>query len=379
MIKGTFPIKGFLYSFHSINILILSFLPLLFFHNGLTETQIGLILSIGPMASLIAEPLSGYLSDLWKTNKKVILAFLSGLVLSGMFLFQVHSFFFILSIYFVLIFFLSPVSALADSLSQKTANQMNISFGSIRLWGSAGFAITALIAGQWFARLGIEQLPRLFLFFSVLTIVLGLFLRDVSVSDNKVSNQDFITLLTNQKFVLFLVVVFFVTITQRCNDNFIGLHLKKLGASESVIGWAWFIGVMTEVVVFATGHFWFKLLDELTFIAIAAVLYTIRFFMIAQIQDPLAVLWVQPLHGLTFGIFFPAAFQYVTKIVKPEVQSTGHILMITVLFGMSGMVGSFLGGFVMKGYGGFTLYYLLSASSFVGLLAVLGYRRLYRG
>lgn len=377
MFKETVTIKGFLYAFYSISILITSFLPILFLHKGLSNTQIGLILSIGPIASLIAQPLSGYLSDLWKTNKKVILVSLVGLVGSSFYMFQVHSFLFILLTYFVVVFFMSPISALSDSLSQKMANQLEISFGSIRLWGSAGFAITAVLAGQWFTKFGIEHLPWLFLFFSIVTIGFGLFLKDVKVSEKKISNQDFIDLLTNRKFVLFLVAVVFVTIAHRCNDSFIGLHLKQLGADESIIGWAWFIGVMTEVVVLALSHLWFKHYHELTFIAFAAFLYTLRFFIVALIQDPYVLLLIQPLHGLTFGLFFPAAFQYVTKIVNPEVQSTGHVLLAMVIFGVSGIIGNLLGGLVMEDYGGSILYYLLSASSFIGLLGVFGYRHVY--
>lgn len=378
MLKETFSIKGFLYSFYSINVLITSFLPILFIHKGLTKTEIGLVLSIGPIASLIAQPLSGYFSDLWMTNKKVILVFLAGLVCSSYFLFQVQSFLFLLSAYFILIFFLSPITAQSDSLSQKTADHLKISFGSIRLWGSAGFAITAVLAGQWFTKFGIEHLPWLFLFFSVVTIGFGLFIKDVKVSEKKVSNRDFIGLLTNRKFLLFLVVIVFAALAHRCNDSFVGLHLKQLGADEAVIGWAWFIGVMTEVIVLALSHLWFRHYHELTFIAFASFLFTLRFTIVALIQDPSIFLLAQPLHGLTFGVFFPAAFQYVTKIVNPEVQSTGHILLAMVIFGVSGIIGNLLGGLVMETYGGDTLYFLLSASSFISLLGILCFRHSYK-
>lgn len=378
MLKETISIKGFLYSFYSINVLITSFLPILFIHKGITNTEIGLILSTGPIASLIAQPLSGYFSDLWMTNKKVILVFLAGLVCSGYFLFNAESFLFLLSAYFILIFFQSPITAQSDSLSQKTADYYKISFGSIRLWGSAGFAITAVLTGQWFAKFGIESLPWLFLLFSFITIGFGFFIKDVKVSKRKVSNQDFIGLLCNRKLFLFLAVIVFAALAHRCNDSFVGLYLKQLGADEAAVGWSFFIGVMTEVVVFALSPLWFRHYHELTFIAIAAVLFTLRFTIVALIQDPYLFLLAQPLHGLSFGVFFPAAFQYVTKIVNPEVQSTGHILLGMVVFGVSGIIGNLLGGLVMESYGGDTLYFVLGASSFISLLGILCFRHGYK-
>src|SRR5699024_11980706 len=38
-------------------------------------------------------------------------------------------------------FFSSPVGAFGDSLAQRRADELNISFGSIRMWGSIGFGL----------------------------------------------------------------------------------------------------------------------------------------------------------------------------------------------------------------------------------------------
>ncbi len=44
--------------------------------------------------------------------------------------------------------FMGPIGALADSLSQRVANIAGVPFGSIRMWGSVGFAVTSLIGGM---------------------------------------------------------------------------------------------------------------------------------------------------------------------------------------------------------------------------------------
>ncbi|WP_227936082.1 MFS transporter [Alkalihalobacillus deserti] len=46
----------------------------------------------------------------------------------------------------MLLFFVSPTTALGDSLAQKTTVQQKVSFGRIRLWASLGFAVTS----HWF-------------------------------------------------------------------------------------------------------------------------------------------------------------------------------------------------------------------------------------
>ncbi len=76
--QSIFSLKAFLYFFNSTVTLIISFLPIYFSDKGLTTAQIGMLLSIGPFAALLVQPLSGYLSDKFKTVKKVLIACLIG-------------------------------------------------------------------------------------------------------------------------------------------------------------------------------------------------------------------------------------------------------------------------------------------------------------
>src|SRR5699024_12282848 len=59
--------------------------------------------------------------------------------------FQMNHLFFILIFGALFYFFSSPVVALGDSLAQRQADLLNISFGSIRTWGSIGFALSSQI------------------------------------------------------------------------------------------------------------------------------------------------------------------------------------------------------------------------------------------
>src|SRR5699024_12664333 len=62
--------------------------------------------------------------------------------------FQMNHLFFILIFGALFYFFSSPVVALGDSLAQRQADLLNISFGSIRTWGSIGFALSSLVIDQ---------------------------------------------------------------------------------------------------------------------------------------------------------------------------------------------------------------------------------------
>jgi PPP family 3-phenylpropionic acid transporter len=371
-------LKAFLFFFHSSSIIIVSFLPVFLQEKGLSALEIGWILAIGPLAALLAEPFSGFLSDKYKSIKKVVLFCIVGMFFTSILFFQMFSFSSFMIMSFIFFFFMSPVGALGDSITQKTADQIGKSFGSIRTWGSIGFATTALISGYTISFIGIENLMYPYLFYVAGTFIICMIIRDVKVSNKPVHFVHALKLGKDPYLLLFLVVVMIISITHRTNDNFLALYLKEIGGGESLIGWAFFIGVLAEAAVFATSSLWFRRFHELSFIIFAGVVYGVRFILMSMTENPIHILILQPLHGITFGVFYVASFQFVTNIVPKELQTSGHTLLFTVLFGISGVVGSLFGGFVFEQINGAFLYKCLAMIAFVGSISVFFYKYFFQ-
>jgi MFS transporter, PPP family, 3-phenylpropionic acid transporter len=373
--KSVNVLKSFLFFYLATGFVVTSFLPLYLANMGMSPTQIGWILAIGPIASLISEPLGGFLSDKYKSIKKVLLMCVFGMTVSGIILFFVDGFLSIAILSYFLFFFMAPTGALGDSLAQKTANSTGASFGSIRMWGSLGFAISSVVTGYVLQAIGVGNMIIPFVIFAVFTFLSCLNIKDIQVSVKPVQLKDAFYLFKNSRFVLFLVVALLVTIAHRANDVYLSVFINALNGDEAIIGWAWFIGVFTEVFVFSISHLWFRKYHELTFIMIAAFLYGVRFIGMSFASTPLEVMFYQPLHGITFGIFFTAAFSYVTRIVPAELQSTGHVLLVSTFFGYSGIIGSLGGGYLIEHFGVNTLYQALGTSAFVGFIFVFVFKK----
>lgn len=372
--SSTNVLKTFLFFFHATGFVITSFLSLFLIEKGMSPSQIGWILAIGPIASLLSEPIAGYLSDKYKSVKKVVLFSGIGMFIAGLIFFQLDNFLaFAIFVYF-LFFFMAPLGALGESLAQKTANQIGVSFGSLRMWGSLGFAISSIATGYLLSFIGVKNMMIPFLVLTTVVLLSSWWLQDVKTSDKPVQLSDAFKLMKDLRFVLFLLVALTITIAHRANDVYLSVFIKELNGDETIIGWAWFVGVSVEVFVFAISHLWFRKYHELTFIMIAALLYGIRFIGMSFATSPMEIFIYQPLHGIIFAIFFTASFSYVTKIVPVQLQSTGHVLLVSVFFGYSGIIGALAGGTIMEAQGIHFLYFLLGISSLVGLVLLVFYR-----
>ncbi|WP_117168251.1 MFS transporter [Paraliobacillus sediminis] len=373
------PLKMLLFSFHGANTIIISFLPLLLQYKGLDGKEIGWVLAVGPTVSIFSQPFWGYMSDKYQTVKRILLICLIGLLISSSVFFQMTTLPLLLTLAGIFYFFTAPIGALADSLSQRRADALHISFGTIRTWGSIGFATSSLLIGELLEVIGIKYLLVPYLFMGGLALLVCFKLKDVTVKVKPIQFRDLKKLIQNYPFIIFLGLILLITITHRANDSYIGIFIAQLGGSESLIGISWFVGVASEALVFAFAARWFRKYHPLIFIIGAGLLYTLRWFLFGIVDSPILVVVLQFMHGLSFGVFYLAAFQYVTRLIPQALQSTGHLLFMAVFFGISGIVGSLGGGALIDSVGGNTMYFYMGWMALLGTIFITIYHILPYG
>ena len=368
--QSLFSLKLFIFNFHATNTIILSFLPLYLKHKGLTGTEIGWVLAIGPFATIISQPFWGYVSDKYKTVKKILIISIIGMLIMSMLFFSMGHLVTILIFGALFYFFSSPIGAFGDSLAQRRADELHISFGSIRMWGSIGFGLSSLLIGELLTKVGIGYIVWPYVILGSFLLVIAFTLKDVVVEEDPIQLIDVKKLFTNRPFIFFLGFMMFVTIAHRANDSYIGIYIQALGGTESLVGLAWFVGLVSEAIIFATAHYWFRNYHTFIFILIASFIYIIRWFIYGSIHSVTAVIPLQILHGLSFGVFYTAALDYVTRVVPNVLQSTGHLIFYSVFFGVSGIIGSLFGGMIMDAFSVHTLYIGMAFFTLIGFVVM---------
>ncbi|KAB8137628.1 MFS transporter [Gracilibacillus oryzae] len=371
--ESTIPLKMLLFYFHAANTVIVTFLPLYLQFRGLDGTEIGMVMAIGPFASIISQPFWGYMSDKAQSVKRIMMICLIGVLISSTFFLQMATLPLLLTLGASYYFFAAPIGALGDSLAQRRADQLGVSFGAIRTWGSIGFATSSLIIGQILALTGIQYMVWPYLVLAGAAFITSTRLVDADVETRPVQLKDMGLLIKKKPFIIFLGLIILITTTHRANDSFIGIHIANLGGSEQLVGFAWFAGVASEAIVFATAGKWFRKFHPLIFIIGAGMLFSIRWFLYAILADPVLIVGLQFLHGLTYGVFYLTAFSYVTSLIPKYLQSTGHLVFVSVALGVTGIIGSLLGGMIMDNLGGESLYTYMGLMSAIGSVLILLY------
>lgn len=126
---------------------VVSYLPLYYKSLQFTSVQIGLLYSIGPLISIISNLFWGVTSDKLGTLKKVLITLLVAQIVLSVALAQVSSYGLVALLLVCFYFFYFPIYPLNDSFAIMTAQAQGKSFIGIRVFGSIGFAVSALLFG----------------------------------------------------------------------------------------------------------------------------------------------------------------------------------------------------------------------------------------
>lgn len=352
---------------------IVPFLPLFFQSRGLTSGEIGILLALGPFVSILIQSPWGYLSDRLQTVKKLLILQMSTCLIASLLLFNLDSFYLLIPAVVIFYAFFLPIFPLLDSLILANIKDTGENFGSYRLWGSIGFAITALSAGQLLAVVGIEWIKALYQGLLLLSLLLALLVTDVPPASRSCTSTQFRDLLRKREVLLVLIFVALVNTTNRANDGFISILIKSIGGTEADVGWAWTVGPVSEIPIFAIFGLLLTRFREEVLLALGATAYAVRWFLFATASTPETIILIQLLHGVSFGLFYMAGVSYIGKIVPHELRASGQGLLATFGGGVGGIAGSLLGGFMMDHFGPKTLYF---SCSMLVVLAVVTFNLL---
>ncbi|MGD8192439.1 MFS transporter [Brevibacillus ginsengisoli] len=361
-------VKAYNFFYFSLLSIFISFLPVYLSTQGISTSRIGVIIGIGAFIGILSQPFWGVISDKYKTIKKIILITLGISIGVGVTLFQTSSLVPLMILVFLMYIFYLPTDPLTESLNYQISQKLQVSFGSIRMFGAIGYATASLLVGFASDYWGIHSLAWLFAGYGLLTFVTGLALPDAPAASKPISLTSLKLFVTYPKALWFFLLVLITALPHRMNDSFLGVYIQSLGGGTSLIGQAWFIAAISEVFFFAVSYKFLRKGKELQLISIASVLYMIRYFLCSIVTEPEWVVYLQLMQGVTFVVFYTAAIQYLYLVIPEEWKATGQTILAILFFGISGIFGSFIGGWVFDRFGGAALYQTMATLSLISFL-----------
>lgn len=344
------------------------YLTTLLVHQKMNASIVGGMMSVGILLSIIVQPIWGVLVDRYRQTKGVLLlAIIIPAVLSFFYSFQIFAV--IVFAYIISIIFSTTQSPIADSYAVSAARAAGTSYGTIRMLGSLGTALGGYAGGFYLSHF---EITRLWLPFLLLSLVGAATV--LSLSNNKreyaaapVSlSEGLRELLGNRLFLLFLIACFFVNQTLTAYNSFFVLAFQEAGGSYSLVGTALLLASLTNVPSMLLAAKILKAWGHERTLLLAAFFYALRWAIQWLFPIPMVMVGIQVLHGLSFGLFYVAAVEYVAAAAGKRMQATGQSIFNMVFSGLGGIVGNLLNGFLFSSGGANVMYFACTMSALIG-------------
>jgi PPP family 3-phenylpropionic acid transporter len=340
---------------------------------GMKGASLGIIAAMRPLTGILAPVVFGWLADTLGLRGSLLKIACLGAGLPFVILFSLSFHGASLSFAELLIavalssFFRVPMMTIAD----VSALEHKKDYGSLRLFGSLGFMAAALLAGKYMDPSRTVEFPAavaLAFFFSF-----GLsyrFPNRVSVP-RRPTPSDALELLRRPAFLSMLVTTTIWACAHVAYDLCISLHLKDLGASPLTISLAWNIGVVAEILLMAT---WAKLnvrWSSERWLKLGILGTALRFAALAGTTQLSTVLWLQPLHALSFALVWMALMELVKQRAPDALLGTAQGLFSTAtsVGATVGMLGSASLYELGRGRATFTVAAVVALFALVGFAA----------
>lgn len=327
---------------------------------GMNKVEIGSLMAIAPFVSVFANPFWGYWSDRAENIKRIILIMMLGTLLLVQLVFQANSYAMIYMSMILFYFFQVPMTSQTNTLILGYIEGTRYKFGSFRLWGSLGWALTAVAAGPVIDRLGSGRISIVFSIMLFIAAVFLLMLPNIQKTTGSatINIRGFSKLFLNSYFVWFIVLGIVVSIPNTMNNTFMSLYILDLGGTKKMVGFAIFLSSIFEVVIFLLCDRYLKRKINVMIgcLTVVSLLFSLRWLLMAEASTPLEVAFIQIMHCITFGGYFYVGTQLTMLFVPRQYRASGQSIYTLSWSGISGVVGGISGGWMFQNFGAQTMY-----------------------
>jgi PPP family 3-phenylpropionic acid transporter len=235
--------------------------------------------------------------------------------------------------------------SISDSLIARMARRYQLNFGSMRLWGSFGFAASALLFGVVWQMLGFGWMFIVGSLFAIpLVWLTGKF--EELPGSAKESRAPVIQLFRDTGLVMLLLATVLAGISNSLSMTFGGIYARWVGGGNFLVGLMIAAAAFPEIL---SMHFSQRIANRLrgpNAVILSYALMATAYLGYVLVPNPNALALFSILKGLGYGLWFPVTVRILTERTPDAWASTAQSLLAVGMFGLAPLAAGPLGGWI---------------------------------
>ncbi|VAW54061.1 Nucleoside:H+ symporter:Major facilitator superfamily [hydrothermal vent metagenome] len=335
--------------------------------NSLT---IGALIAILPATKLIAPYIWGWIAD--HTRRSMLIIRIGSLLSIASFslIFISHDLWWLVFVMLLFSFFWNATLPQFEAMTLNHLGDDTHRYSMVRLWGSLGFIVIAVIVGELLGNYDADIIPVVVLI-TFVVISITSFMVPEKLNTPHADHSPIWYVIKQPKVLAFLTVCFLMLCSHGPYYTFYTIYLEELGYSSRMIGILWAVGVLAEVIIFLLMHRLLPAFGARNLLFITFLLTTLRWLIIGFSADSLTMLFIAQLfHAFSFGVFHSVGILLVHEYFTGSHQGRGQALYSSVSFGGGVAVGSLVSGLLWDQWGAGVLFTFASCCTVLAFFIV---------
>ena len=339
--------------------------------RGLTAPQIGILIALPPLITLVAAPVWSALADATRRHKTVLLITTTGTFLSVAGIMVTPTFAGLLPVVVLYALFFAPILPLVDHTVLATLGVQKENYGRQRLLGSFGPALAGPLVAALVGRFGLRV--SFYATLACFATLLLLFARiEIRVGElSGAFRKELRSLLVNPRLGRFLLVVFLGMAGYSALMTYVYVTMVELGAPKSLMGFALTVGSIGEIPFLLYSTRLLRRFGARGMLTTSLIAMIIVLFGVSMAKSPWLVLALQLLHGTAFSGMAISGVAYAGEVAPPGMGATAQGLFGAVFGGLAFAVGVFASSVLWDQWGSATMYRMAGTLALLGLAVFL--------
>jgi PPP family 3-phenylpropionic acid transporter len=342
---------------------------------GFNGAKVGVLAGIVPLVIMVGAPIWTRLADA-KQCHQLVMSVTTGVTIAIAIIFPLFKdFVLILPLSILYAFFVSPIMPLADSATINMLGSEKNLYGRVRLGGTIGWGLTALLSGYIIQTYGTSWVFWGYGLIMVIVFFISQKFTYPSRVETAISGGDWRGTFINHQWMVFLLLSFIAGVGLTTINSFLSPYLKELDISQSFMGIALVISIISELPVMFYSNHLLKRYGTFLLLGIAIAMSAVRLLLYAGINSTQGILIFQLLNGFTFPLFLVTAVSHTNEISPEGMKASGQGVMNAVASGIGPSVGGFFSGLLMGSMGGQAMFAIIGSTMLAGVIAIFSLER----
>jgi PPP family 3-phenylpropionic acid transporter len=336
-----FNLSAFYFSYFAAVGVYIIFLPKVLIDIGYSAYDIGIILALAPLMRFATPFL--FLKHIKLTQNLFRSILIVAILSSSSFYITIDNFYTFMINNAVLGICLSILLPYIETISLQTIGSQR--YGKVRLFGSIGFMLIALVLAKFLT------VPKIalhyYLFATILTVFFSFRLLKYDQTDHNlpIKNEKQFSIL---KYWPFWLSLFLMQISFGGFYNFFTIYETSKGISLETTSYLWSFGVICEILMLYFQASFLKY-NLLSIIKISIFLTIIRWLLLFLFPTVLYITYfTQSIHAFSFGLYHSAVIIYLYNLY--DNKQLAQQFMFGIAYGLGGFLGSLIAGAVYGDY-----------------------------